>query len=407
MNTFELAVIGDDPGILPLLQALKNRGHGVALAVANSESFAQPLARLFPSARFEAHWESLLDMATGSPLLVCGHDEAAHAALRRMIADGRPVLYWPDVRLGLELAYELTLVIDEAQSPVIPLWPARFTPGIGQLGQLRTDGELGRLQSVQWERTAISPDGTFESSAVDHWLFHDLACLCDLKVPFYRITELPQSTADGRIVQATATLATDGCGDFVWELRPDSAPTRWKMQVRSDRGLLTLSSDDSTGWSCQVDAQGALEPITSGGATDWAAMAESIEQQLAQPLDPTAWNHLTRMHEIVDAGRRSMRRRRSIDLHFETASELSQFKTQMTAVGCGVLMLTLAGLILYLIIAELVELPPSVLIVLRILWITPLVVFLLLQFLVLVARPSASPKTVHDSAEQQPGNKEH
>jgi len=59
-----------------------------------------------------------------------------------------------------------------------------------------------------------------------------------------------------------------------------------------------------------------------------------------QPALPT-WSDAVRVFDVLDAAKRSLRRRRTIDLHFEALSERSQFKTQMTAIGCGLLVLTM------------------------------------------------------------------
>jgi hypothetical protein len=52
---------------------------------------------------------------------------------------------------------------------------------------------------------------------------------------------------------------------------------------------------------------------------------------------------------------RSLKRRRTIDLHFESTSERSQFKTQMTAIGCGVLTWSLLGTCLGLVIGSVLD----------------------------------------------------
>ena len=70
-------------------------------------------------------------------------------------------------------------------------------------------------------------------------------------------------------------------------------------------------------------------------------MREFVERGLTEPNVRPDWTDLTRDFEVLDAVRRSLARRRTIDLHFETTSERSLFKTQMTAIGCGVLLLTL------------------------------------------------------------------
>ena len=100
------------------------------------------------------------------------------------------------------------------------------------------------------------------------------------------------------------------------------------------------------------------------------------------------WAELAKAVELVDAVERSVRRRRTIDVYFETPSERGIFKTQMTAVGCSLLMLTLAAVIFYLLLAATVEMPPLMKRVLVVLIFLPLGAFLALQVLVFVARPA-------------------
>lgn len=78
--------------------------------------------------------------------------------------------------------------------------------------------------------------------------------------------------------------------------------------------------------------------------------------------------------------------RRTVDVHFDSGSEKGVFKSQMTAMGCGVLIFMMLGMVAYLIVAQLVPLPNTILHILRILWITPLVLFLIAQVLLPLAR---------------------
>jgi hypothetical protein len=90
--------------------------------------------------------------------------------------------------------------------------------------------------------------------------------------------------------------------------------------------------------------------------------------------------------ELAEAVSKSLRRRRTVDVHFDSGSEKGVFKSQMTAIGCGILTFMMFGMVAYLILAQLVELPNIVLHVLRILWIAPLVLFLIAQTLLPLAR---------------------
>jgi hypothetical protein len=105
---------------------------------------------------------------------------------------------------------------------------------------------------------------------------------------------------------------------------------------------------------------------------------------------PMEWPELVKVFETADATHRSVKRRRTIDLHFEPMSERAIFKTQMTAMGCGVLIATFLLVLMYLAIASTIPLPHAALIVLRTLIFAPLGLFLLLQLLYPLTRPSES-----------------
>jgi hypothetical protein len=81
-----------------------------------------------------------------------------------------------------------------------------------------------------------------------------------------------------------------------------------------------------------------------------------------------------------------LRRRRTVDVHFDSGSEKGVFKSQMTAMGCGILTFMMFGMVAYLILAQLVTLPDVVLHTLRVLWVAPLVLFLIAQTLLPIAR---------------------
>ena len=124
-----------------------------------------------------------------------------------------------------------------------------------------------------------------------------------------------------------------------------------------------------------------------------ASAALSIEQfsksDSHQSVD-VEWGELIKCYETLDASHRSVRRKRTIELHFEPMSERAIFKTQMTAIGCGLLIATFLLTLCYLGVAAVVPLQPSVLIVLRALVFAPLVIFLLAQILLPLTRPSSN-----------------
>jgi hypothetical protein len=94
--------------------------------------------------------------------------------------------------------------------------------------------------------------------------------------------------------------------------------------------------------------------------------------------------------ELIEATGQSIRRRRTVDLYFDMTSERSQFKTQMSALGCGVLVLTLVLVILVLLMSEVLNLDPRARTWATMLAFGPLFLFLALQSLIVLARPSVS-----------------
>jgi hypothetical protein len=152
-------------------------------------------------------------------------------------------------------------------------------------------------------------------------------------------------------------------GAAVLEGVPESAMLRLTVQVHDKPATSEEVVDDAGPW--------LLDSFTASGGK-----GHSLWEELACDV------------ELVDAVERSVRRRRTIDVFFETPSERGIFKTQMTAVGCSLLVMTLVAVVFYLGLAATIELPPLLKKLLVVLIFLPLGVFLALQLLLFVARPA-------------------
>jgi hypothetical protein len=111
-----------------------------------------------------------------------------------------------------------------------------------------------------------------------------------------------------------------------------------------------------------------------------------------------AWREAVEAFELFDGVQYSLERRRTIDLHREPVSERTIFKTRMVALGCLVLFGTLVLLMAYLAAATVLPLGNTALLVLRGLVFAPLVVYLLAQLLLPLAR-SARPRPDTEKAD--------
>lgn len=120
-------------------------------------------------------------------------------------------------------------------------------------------------------------------------------------------------------------------------------------------------------------------------------IAKILCERIAQRLLDSAFcqasmEQFSRTLQVTGAVDRSIRRRRTIDVYIDELTERSVFKTQMTAIGCGVLTWLLLGMIGYLLLGQLLKPPATVMMVLRALWIAPVVIYLATQFLLPFAR---------------------
>ncbi|WP_339911616.1 hypothetical protein, partial [Symmachiella dynata] len=176
----------------------------------------------------------------------------------------------------------------------------------------------------------------------------------------------------------------------------------WQLKVAGMRSTAVLSGNP-TDSSLTLQADGPdFELSQQTAEDDWgpAVLASFLAARDNDASEPK-WEAIQRGMELMHATDRSLRRKRTIELFFEAHSERSNFKTQMTAIGCCLIMLTLLGVIVVLVGGQ-AGLPPVVMSVLRVAVFAPLGIFLLLQALYVLAKPAAPAQPAstarHDSS---------
>jgi hypothetical protein len=140
--------------------------------------------------------------------------------------------------------------------------------------------------------------------------------------------------------------------------------------------------------------------LVEDAAGQWSADGVSATALEDREAASVLWEDVVRVFEWFDACEHSLERRRTIELHSEPASERTVFKTQMTAIGCGLLMATLLLALVYLAVGAAIgdpkEAPQWVLMafgVLRLLVFAPLALFLIAQLLLPLTR---TPRKAND-----------
>lgn len=400
------AIVGETSGTLPVVEALQSGDEHVVTHACCLGDESAVLAK-FPGLRRLGEWEDLLAEETVDAAIVSGTEDAILVPARQIASSGRPLVVVPSPGMTSAFAYELSLVRDENLVPLHPLVPHRMDPAAVRLKELIAARDIGDLIQLRLERNVSLPGNLLRNTDdVETWLQPDADLLRWVGGSFTQVTALYQGKTDAGFASATVNLAGDSATDSAWVLTAGPAPRR-VLTVSGTEGTLVLECEQGLS---RLLRNGQPVMLDNGrdfsSADEWYARLAAEVSRFTNPenrnVQSAAWTDFTRSHEIVDAHRRSIRRRRTIDLHFETLSERSQFKTQMAAMGCGVLTYTMFGLVAYLVVANAFapgdEAPAEQVDRFRLLcnigfvvWILPLVLFLASQFLLGLARPAAGP----------------
>jgi predicted dehydrogenase len=433
------ALLGCDRTLLPLVRAIvadpRHRLHSV---VSPPPSLAAELMAIAPGVRIESEAEGLpYDPGVDAVIAVVG-SAAVDEAVKQTAAAGKPVLLVPNGDPASALVYELTLIRDDVRVPLVPMFPLRFCGPLRTVSEFVRNDESVEPLNLQWTRDIVPSDfsriqlrtgasgrGLLTARDVHRALIHDADILRQLGGNYSQVTAVRSGTPETGLSMVAVTLAGAGLPTATWIARPATDGPLFELSIPTNAGVVALRGQTAAGEIRTVEGQGSrVEGQTRIPALDsrlsaldsMRDAAKSIldhfenavvksgkrraDEQTSDIRPPTSdlrlppsaflpdWTDLLRATEIVEAAERSVRRRRTIDLHFETTSERNQFKTQMTAIGCGLMSMTLIALIFLLMAGALFNMHPMVMKIARVGIFVPLVLFLLLQALLFVSRPS-------------------
>ncbi len=325
------ALLGDDAAAVPLIQAALAAGQRfVRAALADRLLDSNTSIATIP----RCTWEDLLVDNNVEAVLVAGDSDDVQTAAKQLASVGKPMLIVPRLGLGAACAYELSLIRDDSHVTLMPVFLLRFDRELFSLSQRLANREHGAIRRLQVDRElpSASPNSSLTENEINAASIDDIDLLQWLGGRYDQVTALRSGQTEQGCSQATLTLAGAGLPDATWTVRRGSVDV-WRLTVETENGPITLE--------CSANA-------SSSSALIAAFVAGNA------PNAPD-WSDAVRVFDVLDAAKRSLRRRRTIDLHFETLSERQQFKTQMTAIGCGMLMLTLVLMLALLGLGSLLE----------------------------------------------------
>lgn len=391
----KFALLGADADALSLAAAAAHSGPHELISAHDVGDAAAAVRSMAPAATIDEHWEELLGGSAAEAVIVgrAVDDDLRADQLRKLVQAGVPLIISHPVHDSMLVYYELDMIRQESGCLMLPYTPALAHPALARLAEvLKADGagSLGRLEQLIIERTLpLRNRRTVQASFVRDMELARLFC-----GTLNKVAAMTSPAADGGKVRSSSELDYANLG--VQMSGPSGTLVRWSAGPVEDyrgakfifvgaHGKATLEIPaDAAAWKLETRLETGVQ---SQGFEPWDAASFALNELQAardgRPLEPN-WLQACQTLELADAVEHGLQRGRTVELHYESASEQSTFKGLMAGAGCF-LLLAVPAFVVISITAVSAGLPlagywPHVLLGL-------LGVFLLLQLLRLVFPP--------------------
>jgi len=258
--------------------------------------------------------------------------------LRRVAATGLPAICLHPPGDDSEAYYQVALSRAETGAVLVPDLPMRLHPGVDRLRRALENEELGPFRTLRHESTA--PPGSGDLTR--HLFSQQVDLVRSLLGEVEAVTATGDPPGDrpslGLVVQLRGPNARRA------EVRIAAGPAEpARLVVAGDLGSLTLEYPHALIGSARLIQRRTTgdEPQEMIAFDSWdphTAILNVLGQaQAGRDVHPNLLDG-TRAMELAEATARSLRRGRTVDLHYEVISEASSFKSVMTSTGCMILL---------------------------------------------------------------------
>lgn len=350
------ALFGCDDDMARVVARAVRHGWHTVVAARVEAVWRERLAKVLPSCEWLDGWESLLAEARVDAVLV-GHERVAGdgtEALKKLVQAGVPILATHPLGDPL-LALELEMIRGDGRGPIVAHYPGCRHPAVAKLAQwvqAGDSGPLGRVEQVVFERSLIDRS----RSAVTAQLARDVDILRELLGKVTQVNAMgpsPDAEVWSNLSVQLAGRTSGGDGARVggdgplarWSVEPAAGSPQGKLTLIGSQGRVVLAMPtDPADW--KLDTTGVREASGDLGAIEWpdwdgdAVALEMLAGSLSNgaAVTPT-WPAICRDLEVADTVELSLRRGRLIELHHDTVTEEDTFKGVMSAVGCLLLLI--------------------------------------------------------------------
>jgi predicted dehydrogenase len=287
-------------------------------------------------------WRLLAEDERIEAVIVCSQDAATLEAARQLAIRGKPLVIDAAATLPADFVTEMSLYESEGTSVLKPWFYDR--PHFRILCRWLDEAALGSLQSIECERV-VPPNVVEDEQRLAGLTVLDIDLLRWLGGDYSQVTCIRTGGDEHSFVSQTLQLAGTGLPDATLIYRrvasPPSATFRF---VGTENSAELLDSHNHFTWQVGGEEFHRVPILPDKNGLNELYRKE-LDRLWTGDQAASNWRDLVRNFEIQEAMQRSLRRRRTIDLQFETTSERSQFKTYMATIGCGVVLWTMLGII--------------------------------------------------------------
>ncbi len=404
----KFGLLGYNEGLDGLLEHIANHSdHRVTLACTDT-----PCGHLSPTTPCHpaAHWEGLLDHPDMDVVIVAAPDSFQSGMddqLRKLAQTGMRLLVQHPACESI-VGYEIEMIRVEYGSEIHPFVPGLFHPYTTMIAGWITDPEsspVGTLQLLSMERQPSS----YLREEIMRQFSGDLVLL-EYLVGGARSLHAAGSPHDASEWRQLNLNVVSETGNLVsWNLHRRDGNPGTRILVGGESGQAVLELDTQGRVSLDIQKEGQGHDLMPASPFD----ADILENLLRPTAGEDQWYRAARAMEFSETIPYCLRRGRAVELPDEPPSESRSFKGAMSIASCGILLAILGILFAYAILEGFrfpgrhneyllqqeqsqVQAPaasPEQPLLVRIWPVYPILLFLLLQFLLVLARKK-NPATI-------------
>ncbi len=356
----KLAILGTDADVLRLTVAAQEAGHEIIWLGDVRPDNAAAISRLASGLVDRAsEWELLLDRGVADAVLVgrgMSPSDVRAEQLKRLATEAVPLLVVHPAFDSVLPYYEVDMTRRETGGTVRHYNPVAGHPILADLAKWVGDGHtaIGPIHQVTCERRLADCS---RESVLRH-LARDVEPLAVVAGDIRRVSAIGPSIDQISFASLQAQMTCSGLPSVRWSVGSSAgADCGLAITLVGERGTVTCfvfdvpDTDRHAPWQLETitanqDDRRALEPHDPARAAIRELEQAVMETSVARRDTMSTWESATRAMEVVDAVELSLEKGRTIDVHQQQLSERLAFRGTMAALGCGLLVLGFAVIVL-------------------------------------------------------------